>query len=39
MTTTIDFENEVGFIWDVDGVIVDSPHEMAWPIRGRRCGP
>ena len=30
MTTTIDFENEVGFIWDVDGVIVDSPHEMAW---------
>ena len=26
----IDFENEVGFIWDVDGVIVDSPHEMAW---------
>lgn len=27
---TIDFESEVGFIWDVDGVIVDSPHEMAW---------
>ena len=26
----IDFENEVGFIWDVDGVIVDSPHELAW---------
>ncbi|RZN36647.1 MAG: hypothetical protein EF813_06845 [Methanosarcinales archaeon] len=26
----IDFESEVGFIWDVDGVIVDSPHEMAW---------
>ena len=30
MATTIDFEREVGFIWDVDGVIVDSPHEMAW---------
>jgi len=30
MATTIDFESEVGFIWDVDGVIVDSPHEMAW---------
>ncbi|HIE32138.1 MAG TPA: hypothetical protein EYP67_07160 [Methanosarcinales archaeon] len=27
---TIDFESEVGFIWDVDGVIVDSPHELAW---------
>ena len=26
----IDFESEVGFIWDVDGVIVDSPHELAW---------
>jgi beta-phosphoglucomutase len=26
----IDFEKEVGFIWDVDGVIVDSPHELAW---------
>ena len=30
MAKTIDFEREVGFIWDVDGVIVDSPHEMAW---------
>lgn len=22
--------NKVGFIWDIDGVVVDSPHENAW---------
>lgn len=26
----MDFEREVGFIWDIDGVLVDSPHEQAW---------
>lgn len=24
--------NKVGFIWDIDGVVVDSPHEDAWRI-------
>ena len=24
------FEENVGFIWDIDGVVVDSPHEEAW---------
>ena len=23
---------EVGFIWDIDGIVVDSPHEEAWRI-------
>jgi beta-phosphoglucomutase-like phosphatase (HAD superfamily) len=27
---------EVGLIWDIDGVIVDSPHEEAWRITARR---
>lgn len=22
--------HKIGFIWDIDGVVVDSPHEMAW---------
>ena len=26
----LNFEREVGFIWDIDGVVVDSPHEQAW---------
>ncbi len=26
----LNFEKEVGFIWDIDGVVVDSPHEQAW---------
>jgi beta-phosphoglucomutase-like phosphatase (HAD superfamily) len=26
----INFERDVGFIWDIDGVVVDSPHEEAW---------
>jgi beta-phosphoglucomutase-like phosphatase (HAD superfamily) len=26
------FEKEVGFIWDIDGVVVDSPHELAWRV-------
>jgi beta-phosphoglucomutase-like phosphatase (HAD superfamily) len=24
------FKKEVGFIWDIDGVVTDSPHEEAW---------
>jgi beta-phosphoglucomutase-like phosphatase (HAD superfamily) len=27
---------EVGLIWDIDGVVVDSPHEDAWRITARR---
>lgn len=34
----INFEREVGFIWDVDGVIVDSPHELAWRLTAERWG-
>lgn len=26
----LNFERKVGFIWDIDGVVVDSPHEQAW---------
>jgi len=26
----LNFEKEVGFIWDIDGVVMDSPHEEAW---------
>jgi beta-phosphoglucomutase len=26
------FADSVGFIWDIDGVVVDSPHEEAWRI-------
>ena len=29
-TRMLNFEKEVGFIWDIDGVVVDSPHEQAW---------
>ena len=29
---TMSFEDSVGFIWDIDGVVVDSPHEEAWRI-------
>lgn len=32
------FEREVGFIWDIDGVVVDSPHEEAWRITAREWG-
>lgn len=28
--------NKVGFIWDIDGVVVDSPHEDAWRITARK---
>ncbi len=34
----INFEREVGFIWDVDGVIVDSPHELAWRRTAEKWG-
>ena len=34
----INFEREVGFIWDVDGVIVDSPHELAWRLTAEKWG-
>ena len=27
---------QIGFIWDIDGVIVDSPHEDAWRITARK---
>jgi beta-phosphoglucomutase-like phosphatase (HAD superfamily) len=29
-------KKEVGFIWDIDGVVADSPHEEAWRITARR---
>jgi len=28
---------DVGFIWDIDGVIVDSPHEQAWRTTAMRA--
>lgn len=34
----INFEREVGFIRDVDGVIVDSPHELAWRLTAEKWG-
>jgi beta-phosphoglucomutase len=30
--------NRVGFIWDIDGVVIDSPHEESWRLTGKR-GP
>jgi len=27
---------DVGFIWDIDGVVVDSPHEEAWRVTAMR---
>lgn len=32
------FEKEVGFIWDIDGVVADSPHEEAWRETLRKRG-
>jgi beta-phosphoglucomutase-like phosphatase (HAD superfamily) len=32
----MNFEKEVGLIWDIDGVVVDSPHEQAWRITAQK---
>ena len=28
--------NRIGLIWDIDGVVVDSPHEEAWRITAKK---
>ena len=35
-TRLLNFEKEIGFIWDIDGVVVDSPHEKAWRNTAKR---
>lgn len=32
------FEKEVGLIWDIDGVVADSPHEQAWRVTANNWG-
>jgi len=32
----MNFERDVGFIFDIDGVVVDSPHEQAWRITAQK---
>ncbi len=32
----LNFERKVGFIWDIDGVVVDSPHEQAWRVTAKK---
>ena len=32
------FEKDIGFIFDIDGVVVDSPHEEAWRQTAKKWG-
>jgi len=38
ISNIVEFEHQVGFIWDIDGVVTDSPHEYAWRITAKRWG-